>query len=817
METGTYRYYVLTERRTTMVHAKMFLCTLHTLRHIPFPFLLILLLPAPTVSAEDRLADYYCRAVAGAEQFVQRFPQTNPMEPVSDFTIYTLFDNIALLVSANADLPQEQRPSLEPITRLLRVAEEMQDKNPESRTFGNFRWNWSNTGITDPNAAEFALARMLSMHFDTPEPITGEARNILNRLLERSVNVCLDRRIRPDYTNIALYNAVHLILLGQVLDHPEVTQEGTRRLQNIAFNIWDHGIFEYNSPAYYFIDVDALQLGLRHADDPQTKQMIRTLLDLFWTDLSLHWYKPGMRLTGAQSRTYNYLFGTSVQMTRHFSFADLAPYDDRARYNGVLNSFRASYQPPPEIVKLNDQYPRWIARNWGPDQGQWAAVYMFDDITLGTAGAKYDARQNMVQVVDMPDEIAGAPAPRSYFIADGREDPYGTKLYPTGRAELRKALHLDALWFGAQRTVDSLGIALYPPEAVADPVVFNVQSHFVVRKPESIWIGDKEVTLSLHQPVNIGDSPVVFRYKTCAFGIRVVWTRHQNGEPAEVFLIDDGNEHGVYRLTVEHGTPQEHDAAQERGALASRLYAGAAFWVRIASRLETEDHFSDWRQQFIAAKVHRLEVKQNDIDIAVAGREGIVAVSLADVADSVITEPAAPMGILTLNGKDLGRPILERIPKIARFARQSSEAELITIDPSGTYWEAESGYAFFEGAVEPDSSASGGLAVRINHDVAWKLQVEQAGEYTLWGRVQTRDPQHDSFFVEAAQRLPDGSFMRRLVNADWHLGVCSDWTWVRLPMPIRLESGVWRLTLKPREYEGRIDQLFLTIDPAGQP
>ena len=775
-------------------------------------FIVFLFLLSPTAFAEDRLAEFYQRAIPAVERFLLSFDQTGP---TNDFTIFTIFNNIAIFVSANADKPVELRPDMEIVMKLLRLAETMQDRNLESRTFGNFRWNWSQTGVTDPNAAEFAVARMLSIYLDTPKPLSDEARNILLELLEYAVHPCMNRRIPPDYTNIAFYNATHLILLGQVLDCPEVSQEGKRRLKNIVAHIWSHGLFEYNSPAYYFINVDSLQLAYRHVNDEETKQMIHVLLEFFWTDMSLHWYSPGLRLAGAQSRTYNYLYGINVHKFRLFAFAGIAPYDHDARYHAVLLSFRAQYQPPPEIAALVDLYPRWVTRTWGRNQGQWAAMYMFEDIVLGTAGAKYDAQQNMVQVIDMPDyetandsrrmakEQRFTPqtwqlSPRSYFIADGREDPYGTKLYETGSGGQQKPLHLDALWYGSQRTVDSLGIALYPPEVLADPVVINVQSHFVVRKPLSIWLGDEQITLSPHQPLDVGGAPIVFRYKTSAFGIRAVWTRDQAGQPADVFLIDDENEHGVYRLTIEHIPQRAGDCV---------AVSGAAFWVRIGSSLSSGAQFSAWRQRFISAAVNRLEVEQNDIEIEVAGQDGIVAVKLAD---SVVgTIPAAPTGILSLDGKDLGRPILERIPAAARFVQRRDAAEPIMIEPSGTYWEAESGYSFFEDWIEPDESASGGFAARVNQDVSWQLRVRQSGEYFLWGRVLTIDAQHDSFFVEVVPREQAAVPPHRKPIA-WHLGVRSDWTWVRLPVPIRLEEGVWQLTLKPREFGGRIDQLFLT-------
>jgi len=77
---------------------------------MPFRILVALLLLPTAVPADERRTEYYRRAVPAAQQFVQRLEQA---EPAGDFTVYTLFDNIALLVAANADLPKEQRPSLE--------------------------------------------------------------------------------------------------------------------------------------------------------------------------------------------------------------------------------------------------------------------------------------------------------------------------------------------------------------------------------------------------------------------------------------------------------------------------------------------------------------------------------------------------------------------------------------------------------------------------------------------------------------------------------------------------------------------------------
>ena len=82
---------------------------------------------------------------------------------------------------------------------------------------------------------------------------------------------------------------------------------------------------------------------------------------------------------------------------------------------------------------------------------------LYRDIALSCCGAGYGA-QDSTLVVDLP---GGRELPRCYFIADGREDPYGMKKFETGSARHPKALHLQPFWAGAQRSCDALGLAIY--------------------------------------------------------------------------------------------------------------------------------------------------------------------------------------------------------------------------------------------------------------------------------------------------------------------------------------------------------------------
>ena len=794
------------------------------------------LVPASSQAvAQDKklLEEYYGQAVPAAEDFIKRLVKDGKTEPWDNMGVRQLMDHTYVIMMANIDLPENKRPSVELVIPLLELCEEMQDQNPESNTFGNFRWYWRTPEVTDRNAVEFIASHALPVWFDAKDKLPPQGREILGHMLRRSVDGCLKHRVRSDYTNIAIYNFVHLILLGQAFDRPDAIVEGEKRLNDFLYNVWDHGAFEYNSPTYYAVDLNALQLGLRYIKKKTTRETMGTLLELFWTDLSLNWYTPGLRQAGAQSRTYNYLVGVAG-VAAHAESGGLAPYNANDRGVDRLNVLRGLYQPSRQILDLNKVYPRQIEQRWGAGQGQWMTSYILDDIALGTAGAPYrGARQNMVLTVDladfekMPDVVPDKYLPRNYFIADGREDPYGKNSYPTSNAGHQKPLHMEAFWFSAQRTVDALGVSIHTPETLSDPVLTNVQSHFVFRQTDQIYVDGKLVNLK-SGPVEVGDKSVVMRYGNKAFGVRVPWTRDKDGQSPKAYLIDDGNQFGVYRLTIDHWGPvgMENRPAVSYDGL--KAPTGAAFWVRIGSKLDSEQKFNDWSKAFASAKVEQLKVEGSNLSLQVAGVEGPVSVTASGLGESLSQlqfEPNGPLdGILRFNGKELGRSVLEKISVISTFSKRSLDSKSFDVNPKGTFWEAESGFSFAGDFVEANPEASEGKAVRVNRNFCWDMNVPQAGNYYLWARVFAVDPESDSFVVALDSKNSQGQWYGNQNVGDWHIGSGPNWRWIPLKLsntqeafPLKLDKGTYRLILEPREPDGQVDRFFLTQDPNAKP
>ncbi|HBT77448.1 MAG TPA: hypothetical protein DEB39_11130 [Planctomycetaceae bacterium] len=780
---------------------------------------LIVLWPTNVLSMDkERLEEYYSRAVPVAENYAKRVGKSNRWP---ELEIMPLIGYAKVLVMADLDLPENRKPSLEHILPMWTALEELQDKETGSKTFGNFRWYWRSEKVTDPNAVDFVMAQALPIWFEARDRLPREAREILERIMRRAVDGCLSHRVSPDYTNITIYNSVHLILLGQEFDRPDAVAEGEKRLDDLIAVLWDHGIAEYNSPGYYPIDMDTLGLGYRHVAKKATKQAFKSLLDYFWTDLALHWYSPSLRQAGAQSRTTSYWLGQG-DTARLNEFVGLAPKTKTTNWN-YLNSRPVPYRPDENILALNQKYPRFVMRRWGRGTGQWAGTYMLEDIALGTSGQANRGRQNIDLTVDladfdtMPKEMP-AMSPRCYFVADGREDPYGTKKFATGDGH-SKALHMDAFWMGAQRTVDALGVVVYQEQSLKDPVLTNVQSHFVFRKPDSIVQNGKSLDLQ-GKTLKMDDGPVFFRYGNRVIGLRVLLARGKDGFQTATSLVDDGNRHGVYRLTIDHwpkGVPVSGETL--------KIMPAAAFWLRIGSNLDTDAKFKRWCRDFENAKINRLDAPSSEdrIEIQVAGTDGPLGVSgvgLVNHRFRVATNPSGPNGVLTLDGKDLGRPLLESLPAVTRLKQHKP----INVRPKGTTWEAETGFSLSDAVYEKDRNASGGRMVRVNSEISWQLDVKKSDHYYLWARVFATDMDHDSVFAAWSKQSGSSDLLMPGARGDWHLGIGPQWRWVRLtfdnrkePVPMQLDQGVWRLSLLPRERDGLVDKFFLTNDPHAVP
>lgn len=777
---------------------------------------------------------FYSKAVPNAANFHDRLVREG--EPWPELGVRSIMDHVYVLAFAAAFLdanpqaspPWKERLDLDHTVRLLKLLEEMQDKDEKSKTFGNLRWYWRTPQVTDHNAVEFISAHAIPLRMGAFESLPKESRELLERILKRCLEGCLSHTVRPDYTNIALGNAVHLVILGEMFDRPDAAEAGRERLRDIMFAIWDHGIFEYGSPTYYAIDSDSLELGYRYIKNEESAKMCEAMLELLWADLSLSWFGPAGLMAGAHSRSYDYLYARG-DVSRLYEFAGLSSFQAVASQPSRLDSFHRKYRPENSVLESSGIFPREIKLRWGSVPGRFRTTYFLENITLGTASASYpNALQDIVMAVDIADDSDSWDSlnPRCYFIPDGRNDPYGIKKYSTSAAGHRKALHLEPFWTAAQRKADALGLVLYTERSLRNPNAEAVLSHFVFRNPDEIRIGRKKILIeetsreSVHEIIQ-GD-PVVFRYGSRAIGLRIPWARTEKGNRAKIELVLGGNEYGVSQITVRQWENSVSLPLKPEGRLAN--VPGAAFQVRIGNSLGSETAFEKWCEEFSAARPKLVKIEGNDFSLEIPGIEGPVKLSgtkMFTKNELLLFTPEPPSGIFELDGKEIGRPILETAEPIKSYVKRIESEKPIKINPKGeTEWEAESGILFRESLIEKRTDASGGKAVRINGPIHWTLTSESKGPYYLWARVLCIDAEHDSVYVDISMIANEKLISRYQPEQEWHLGNSKGWRWVPLkfdrpenPTAMELRPGTWRLRLNPREKDAIIDRFLLTTDP----
>lgn len=713
----------------------------------------------------------------------------------------------------------ESRQHPERLDRVLELAARAQNRDPKSPAFGNFKWLWRDTGVTDPNAVEFLMqdaALVWVRHKDwMPEP----ARARFRELIEYAAEGCLRHRVPASYTNIAILNAGNVAVLGEVLDRPEVADEGYLRLEALCRWTWAFGFSEYCSPTYYGVDLDGLEFLLSFARRESGRRQAAALRNLVWTDIAVNYLPSAERLAGTHSRSYDYLRGIGT-LDAQLKAAGWLRGEVRDRLG------QWSGEQPEMFTRLrrlaDSQLPRLVRQRWGMPLVQSRTHAVYPDVTLSSSAAAY-----FYQDVPLTVDLAGdRNLPRCYFIADGREDPYGKTRVEAGMAKHLKAIHLVPFWTAAQRNRDAIGLAVYRRRDLEAGPFENLQSHLVLRRPtDGFWLAGQrlEVRRTGFQPVPrvpvANNAPIVLRYGTAAVGVRVLWSRAQDGKPAAAALVDDGNGFGVVRLTVEHRRP------------VSTAEAGAAIWIRIGSGLKGEEAFERWRKRF-EESTPATEATERLVRLEVPGDEGPVSIlARAPFGLGGGTElcPDPTRALLELDGKEIGRPILEAVEPIRSCCAGRNPLEPIRVPAQGSVsWEAESGFVLHGMTVADDPGASQGRCVvqpaakevyRLPGSVTWAISAARSGRYYLWARVLAPDPQSNSFHVSW-----DGDTDELLARQAWNLREGGPWSWQCLragkdsgPTPVDLLPGLSWLQFRTREPDTKIDRLFLTPDAEARP
>jgi hypothetical protein len=597
-------------------------------------FLLLILTQPLLFAAMPPLSEVASNCVTANEKFWR-----SCAHPPEDLNSRTLFAYALALCEA------KQHP--ERLDRLFELAAEMQDRDPKSHGYGNFRWYRRDSAVLDYNAVDFCMRGGSLLWLKHREFFPEKARARLREILDLATIGCLKHKVAESYSNIAIMNAGDLILLGEALDNAEAVSEGYARLDRVFKYAQAAGIHEFDSPTYTGVDLDGLGMIEALCRQEAGRTQARALLELLWTDIAANWFAPAQRLAGAQSRTYDFLHGLGyldVELTLHGWLGGPCPHEIDAIYGA-----QSQWQPPEKLQLITQKFPRLVRQTWGREPLQFRTHYLLPDITLSCSASSYGGRMDMPLTVNLPGDRQSV---RCYFIADGRDDPYGQNKISAGPHQ--KAFHLNPFWVAAQRESDALGLAIYRGKDIPTNTVVLESSFVLPMNADAFRIGDRLIHFVTNSParevVKPGDV-VSLRKGAAALALRVPWSHGLHGSPANAALIYDGNRFGAVRLTVEHGKPGPADTS-------GKPSAGAAFWIRVGTGLSDDARFKLWLEKFTNSRAE-VEGQLDHLKIQVEGDAGPVGLNMLLAGEtSVNLTPAPARVVLEVNGVDLGSQIL---------------------------------------------------------------------------------------------------------------------------------------------------------------
>ncbi|NUP99169.1 MAG: hypothetical protein HUU35_04845, partial [Armatimonadetes bacterium] len=570
--------------------------------------------------------------LAGAVRHADQYYAKVASEPIKQVGSRDLFSAALAYAVAGQHLDR--------LERLFTVAASLQDRQPESRTYGNFRWHSTAQQVEDLNAVDFCMQPGAVLLLEHREQMPPAARALFDELIRHGVEGSLRHRVTPSYTNIALMNAGNLILLGEGLGRPEVTAEGRARLDRVVLDIWEHGIHEYGSPTYYGVDLHDLVVLERLTRDDATRQVARALLELFWSDIAANWHLGAGKYTGARSRDYDYLRGLGILDLNLWVEGWLADSSLKPSL-GTLIPLLAKWIPSVRVEQLRHRYPRLVRQRWGAGPTDVRSHYLLPEVALGTAGRTYG---NM----DIPlavDFAGPRQSVRAYFIADARHDPYGKLKVPAGGGH-DKTIHLTPMWTAAQAGGDALGLVVYRPKDIPEGAS-SLESHLVLpRAVDALYVGEQQQPIGAPFECEVpAGSVVTLRRGTAAASFRLLWARDSSGQAARTMLVDDGNPHGALRLTTTHG-------------IGPQPYPAAAYWVRVGSSLD-EAALTTWRREFEAARPS-VAITPTGVTLSAAAPAGELRIeALVPYEQAPRLLPAPSPAVLEVDGQEIGRPLLE--------------------------------------------------------------------------------------------------------------------------------------------------------------
>lgn len=182
------------------------------------------------------------------------------------------------------------------------AAQELNSNDPH---YGNFWWYVEDGVVEDLNAVEFVLATLIPMMIDHSDRLSPIMRERVIAAIRLGLDEIRRLDVLPAYTNITAKDILNSSLGGELLDDPEIASRGYKKLVTwMSFTDQFGTTYEFNSPTYSRVTLEALGELIRHVRHDDTRLRAQIMATRLGLSVALHIHPRTGRWAGPHSRAY---------------------------------------------------------------------------------------------------------------------------------------------------------------------------------------------------------------------------------------------------------------------------------------------------------------------------------------------------------------------------------------------------------------------------------------------------------------------------------------------------------------------------------
>lgn len=275
----------------------------------------------------------------------------------------------------------------------------MQECRPENAHYGNFRWLYEDPVVIDLNGVEFMVEAFTDILLRARDRLSAETLQGILAAVRLGLEEIGRLDVHLSYTNIALLDIRNSILGGELLGDDHFSQRGYRRLDEwAAFTSRSGAPYEFNSPTYCGVDLDALAAIAQHSSNATARLKACLMEERLWLHVAAHFHRPTHQLAGPHSRAYRRDVTGAPGRLKNVLYKVLGdpelcrntPYYTGPRYDGDVGIALTEYHCPDYILSLFDKPDAWEVRETASNEPSIDLTsYLTADYCLGTASRAY--------------------------------------------------------------------------------------------------------------------------------------------------------------------------------------------------------------------------------------------------------------------------------------------------------------------------------------------------------------------------------------------------------------------------------------------